>query len=40
MQETYKITLADLVKTATEKPELVTVIINGEYYEIETKAHA
>ena len=40
MQDTYKITIADLVKIATEKPELVTVIINSEYYDIETKANA
>lgn len=35
MQDTYKIKLADLVKIAAEKPEAVTVIINGEYYDIE-----
>lgn len=40
MQESYKITLADLVRIATEKPESVTVIINGEYYDIKTKVNA
>ena len=30
------ITVADLVKIATEKPEMVTIIINGEYYDIAT----
>lgn len=33
-QYNYKLTVADLLRIAAETPEIITVIINGEYYDI------